>query len=461
MAYTEPTLNKYVMMSKGVATDFLNRVIPAYSIDNSKLVAFAGTRSGQSVPGWRKLIRKGKPASSPYSRDSQKLVESYTVGGAFSISYQTWVDQDRAWAAWRNFAFEGVRPLPVSSLYSHLPASIAKAEASALKKTYRKVLQGQQHLNSLAVLAEFNEVVRQFGAPFSSIVKLTQRHITRLQKRRRGLKGGPDLRNERWLDVLSSSYLEYVFGLEPLISDTKDVAEAFARWQYEKTGEARFKRRAVSRGEDLLATTVDSFESDDALTHFGVTVKTETQARVQYAVGIGTTLVAPFGSNERLLQLLGISPRNIVPALWEGLPWSWLIDYGVNIGDIIQGTFASTADVEWIVRSETLRTTRTVHSSFSEVETQKALDKTVEGFPLAKVRISQKLGSNVGKHQVVRTTFTRTIPASLGIPPLIIGFDPTLKRYANLLAVLIQMKDSWRKFSIPAKPYSKGVVKQR
>lgn len=453
MAYSKDTQQIYPWKKEWKTTN-IGYAVPAYSGSANQPLILPGTKSGESVPQWRGKVRKGLNAGSPYNLYAQK-VDKKTVefNRTFEIMYDSWSPDGRGgwyWEPWRTHKVIGNQCKPFSASYGHLVLSTSKAEATALKKTYQKVLQEQQHLNSLAVLAEFGDVIRQFGAPFSSIVKLTHKYLEALKMRRKGLKGGPRLRDEKWHEIMASSYLEYVFGLEPLIGDTERVAEAFARWNFEKTGEAKFRKAISGRGLETISTSVPNGDSYDGLTAFTGVTKVTTENRVQYKCGMSQTFQAPFGSNERLLQLLGVSPRNLLPALWEAVPWSWLMDYATNVGDIITAAATSTVDVKWIIKSVTRRTTRTTTLNFDAAMTNDNLRLLA---PLPSVaRIKSITGSQqVGYSNHVITSLTRTIPDTLGIPPLVFGFDPSLKQWGNLLAVMIQMRKSWGTFSVPSK----------
>lgn len=55
-------------------------------------------------------------------------------------------------------------------------------------------------------------------------------------------------------------------------------------------------------------------------------------------------------------HVLGLSAANITANVWEALPWSWLIDYFVNVGDVLaakQGRSVATPSLPCIMRKST------------------------------------------------------------------------------------------------------------
>lgn len=404
-----------------------------------KLVTLSvpSVKSGTRVDGWRKKIADGANASSAYSRSGTFLVSSEPGKVEFtgSVKVQTSVypaAYSEGYVPTRETMKGFASPMVVPS---HLAVSSDKANAAALTETYNKVLAAQRQLNGSAVVAEFAETLYMFGHPFKAIVDLSHRHFNRLTKERRRLKGTIPRQKEDWADIVSSTYLEYAFGLAPLINDAKGFAEALARWNFEGSEEILApKKKAVGRGSDKSSSSTTSlfgFDVPSRYLGFIEVKKKTTEAQAQYVVGLSATLQADFQSNERLIQLLGFSPSDWLPGLYEGVPWSWLLDYFTNAGDVLQAACTSTADVKWI--SKTLKTRTEEETSYNP------------NASLLKVFASQGvLNPNYrghgGRFKIVNQSLSRTVPPNLGIPPLIFEFPNRATQFLNMAAVLMQRK---------------------
>lgn len=395
-------------------------------------VKMTGNRTGTKLSNWKEIIRSGGNATTPYTLDRTKMLEM-TEGSSQAIM-QDWDPVKKTIYTVRETMTGYLSPEYANLI--HLVPDTSSAEATALTKVYKKIESTISHLNSAAVLAEGVDVIRQFGAPFSAIVDLTNRRLNRLQLESRGLKGSTTFRKIKFAEIVASSYLEYAFGLAPLISDTEKAAEALARWQHEATGESRSRQKAVGRGMDEKVTTSTTVNTQGmGLVHLD-NLRTHTEKRVQYVVGLDASAIAAFGSNDRLRQLLGFTPEKWIPAAWEVVPWSWLIDYFFNVQDILQSGVTSTAGVKWISKAVTQVTTRERSLDFNyKLSRERAMNTYgyVYGFTGT---------GSPGRTVRVRTTLTRSVPQSLGIVPLTVHYPVKWRQYANMAAVLIARRPS-------------------
>lgn len=387
-----------------------------------------GSRVCQSVPGYREIIRNGGNATGPYSLTASK-VERYKEG-SWSVSTTGIVPS----------VPETTNTHRVTGIASNLSVPVAnntlpsKAEAIALASAYRKIRQETERLNTLASAAEFTDVVRQFGAPFAALVDLSNKRLNRLELERRGLKGSIVFKKAKWARIVASTWLEYAFGLAPLISDTRKVAEAYARFQNdEELSKLLLRSKIVARGSDDLS--IPSYNSSLMFSSWvGVrrtTVDTQS-SRCQYVVGLNAPLTPDFGSNERLMQLLGIRAENLIPAAWEALPWSWLLDYFTNIGSILEAASTSTANVSWVSKTTTVRLSRKIVESLDYEVTKSrvaALSRKITG-----------TYNQTGETEIVSTTLTRQ-SAQLGVPPLSFELPTQAGQLANMAAVLLARRE--------------------
>jgi hypothetical protein len=314
----------------------------------------------------------------------------------------------------------------------HLSTNTSAATATALQRILAKIRSEQQFLNSAAVVAEGLDVIRQFGAPASALCDLLNRYLNRLYLESRGLKGSTAFRKVQWLKIVAATWLEYSFGLAPLISDSVKAAEALAHWQGEQDYEFRNRSRVVGRGTSesvsQTAPTGTSVYTSGKLVYSG-TDRKETKYKVQYVCGLRASHKADIGSNERLLQLLGWKPENWVPALWEVIPNSWLLDYFSNVGQILEAGVTSTADVTWTCKTVSQETVRTYMTPISVPMTRAQLAAYNWGL--------QSAGGHAGQWSQRRTTVTRDADAVLGCPPLVLTVPTEWKKLANMAAAVI------------------------
>jgi len=413
-------------------TLFTNDVLQQRS--NPWLFEFKGSKSGTGVSNYKQLIAEGANAASPFSCDLVKFVDVVPATGLTADAVDTF-DASRSW----HETFTGFAHSP--GVIGHLSASSSKADAIALKKIYSKIKSELSTLSGASSLAELGDVIRQFGKPFDAIIDLTNKRLNRLELERRGLKGTTVFRKARWAQIVAATWLEYAFGLAPLISDTRKAAEALGRWKLENEvgthlsdGLFHLRSRIVSRGEDEFASH-EILRDSPPLTNFVFDIRTKvtTVARVQYCCGLQASIQAQVGSTDRLQQLLGFTPQDWLPAAWEVVPWSWLVDYFTNVGEILNAAATSTAGVTWI--------TKTV-STVTEYKSVAVLDAaaTKAGFNVGSWLGTSVTGTSGGSWKQVRTTVERTIPLTLGVPPLYIRLPDKWGQLANMAAVLLSKR---------------------
>jgi hypothetical protein len=138
---------------------------------------------------------------------------------------------------------------------------------------------------------------------------------------------------------IPGGYLAYQFGWKPLVSDLKSMLDFTA--QVEKR---QNYWRSIIRGEKVKRVIVnDSFDSEwtytAATTMYGNvvgTVRRTTSEESWYSARLKflESIPDPSDTKEvfRIVYGLRLNPSTI----WNAVPWSWMIDYFTNIGDIIE-----------------------------------------------------------------------------------------------------------------------------
>jgi len=169
---------------------------------------------------------------------------------------------------------------------------------------------------------------------FSAYLKRTHR------LRRRRYPNNRELRK-----AIAGTWLEYVFGWKPLVGDIEDAVEA-----YRKLASHRETSFVIGEAFETLQASQDtvSLSAPNYLRWTETTVKKKTD-KLKFK---GVVRHAYSGVREdtasRVAELCGFRLEEFIPTVWELLPYSWLVDYFTNIGDILNGMHAVNADLAWI-----------------------------------------------------------------------------------------------------------------
>lgn len=140
--------------------------------------------------------------------------------------------------------------------------------------------------------------------------------------------------------VLSATYLEGVFGWLPLYSDVLSAADALTSYY-------------PNDSETVQVTVEDPYayiSSEMGVTRGSIRYNYRVYEVGQYSCRYkgAVWIVPPYLSSAGNMSRWGFDPiRDFVPTLWELIPYSFLVDYFTNIGDIVQSATFLRSNVAW------------------------------------------------------------------------------------------------------------------
>lgn len=135
---------------------------------------------------------------------------------------------------------------------------------------------------------------------------------------------------------VSELWLEYRFGWKPLISDIESGFDAFSKRLYDIPIE-KFRIREKRTSSETLRRSINSTPYSYDGVDLNIVREDRYTSTAQYIGAIYT----PITSQSSIPASLGFVPEEFVPVAWELMPYSFLIDYFVNIGDILQATYTA------------------------------------------------------------------------------------------------------------------------
>lgn len=289
---------------------------------------------GDSPQNWRERIKQCRSATSSLDGDSR----TYDFPNSnFAIRDDVVTLGSQKGKVRRRTlygAIEGTAQVPAVNP-ALLDATILKARAGYAKRA----LAEQQKVQSLVALGEIGQTVRMIRNAASLLNGGAYRYLASLLKRRKRYP------RKKLRHVISESWLEFSFGWQPLINDIDGMAHALAEATVNAT--KRFQRisyranyPSVSGG---ILTTVDHTAGGNLL--FRVH-RREVRTTVCHARFSGAVNLQPPGTNAVTNQF-GLRLRDIVPSLWELIPYSFAVDYFTNIGDMIAAYSLMQSDLRW------------------------------------------------------------------------------------------------------------------
>jgi hypothetical protein len=223
--------------------------------------------------------------------------------------------------------------------------------------------------------------------------------------------------------AVAGSWLEGVFGWTPLISDVQDGAKALARIC--NSGGSSIQRVAHF-AEDQQKTPLSEGPVGSYSGWSSVYSRGEELVRYRVSYFGGVYVEYP---KVAVMQQLGLSWADLPATIWELIPGSFLLDYFVNIQELIDSVRVLNVNWSYLGRSE-LRVARAT-SQLSRVDPMPDIPNVYTG---------SKFTAHGGMSTVDKVIFTRTgLEATSLIPSVQVEIPGLTSRHAlNIYALFAQ-----------------------
>lgn len=303
------------------------------------------------VPGFARRVAAGEVFFLPMSKTTTVAARKTGIGptrhwGPYTCDGQTVYHGDRDFGnqvenlhsvAVRGTLGNGLVPIgpailsnqEISNYLTELSTSVLNKrgrEASNLWETLAESKQSMTVLQSIA--KEMIKVVRIGGGLYARRKKLSPKSL---------LKGSVSLQRHA-----ASAYLGYRYGLSPLIRDAVAVMKALEK----NTGKVRISSRSSGT---LFA------ESSRVVTYSSSTFVQQINER-----SVDQVIIRCMSLDEYMASMLtnvGFTQKGLLTLPWELLPYSFVVDWAVNVGDVI-GSIVPVQGINQLGSCSTITRTR-------------------------------------------------------------------------------------------------------
>lgn len=289
------------------------------------------TRTGVGDPMFRSKVSKGVSATNAFSASRQFL---HYEPGSFTAYFNS-----------VGCPNHGVRRVfPYFGLNAHLwivnssvpQALVDSATNDASIAILKAIRDSQRQFSGPTFLGELREAIHMLKRPARALSEYT---LSSLKNMKALHKATPKARKSK---VLAESWLEFSFGWVPLAADLTDISTAaLSRF------DARISRVRVRRQSQDSSNVIQTFAADATNVNHRYEQCRVRTASVQFLAGVKVQSTRDLTPLQRVIALGGFDLSEVVPTAWELLPWSFLVDYFSNIGDVLTARFTSTEDVVW------------------------------------------------------------------------------------------------------------------
>jgi hypothetical protein len=314
-----------------------------FYVTNNELQGGAGTNR----PNWRAVIASRGDATNPWSADF------FTCRNGNGYAYATrLVNQVLPGCGqgthYTNDVHNGFMASPNAfvTLLTVMPETVRNA---AIGRFVSKARQAMSPFQGGVFLGELREAIRMIRNPASTLFRsITRSYPATATKRIRAIKTRrvpPGKRVSAATRVVADTWLEYSFGWTPLISDVKSGAEALARLLNYPYPLERVSAGASANEPGPTNLGLDGLYSY-GLSAWRIRGSRETH---EYSYRLhGGLRHASMGSASNAQTLASMNWTDVLPTVWELIPYSFLVDYFTNVGDVISAATFCRSDLTFI-----------------------------------------------------------------------------------------------------------------
>lgn len=294
---------------------------------------------GPNVPGWRDKLRQGIGVVTTLSGIRQTLKVDF--GGQYGNVFPP-----------RPKTVYGVSGGPIGIIAFSMPQANTvtsnTADVQARKKLLQSYISETQSFSGGKFLAELKDSIELVVHPVRSIYKKTYEYAGVVKRLGKVYQHRP----KTAAALLSESWLAFSFGVKPFVQDANDASQALNRLISSPRHDLRYVRGV---GHDRSFSQSKSQQILDGSTTAQILVSTSTDFSVRIE---GAFRQKPVGTSN-LLDEFGLNLSDIAPAVWEGIPWSFFVDYFTNVGECLDAWRMINVDQAWLIRTVRNRTTTT------------------------------------------------------------------------------------------------------
>lgn len=312
------------------------------SFSNDFTLGFS--RIGVDNPMFQSLINAGSGATNSMSVTVTEL--NYTPGRLL-YTYNPVNSVNFGKISYHTASGVGIQ-LPTAVWQSDVSSDALNKAAIGIRKKIKEV---DQKFSGPTFLGELSQTIALIKSPASALRGHTGLFLDRMARQK------AKQNKRQFSKTLADSWLEYSFGVAPLIKDITSIAEAAQNMVVEP----HLKRESFTGFAEKATSDLRS-----GVTPFGLNTYYSRdvidRCKAIYTVGVRPEVLRANNALEAVIAQGGFNLNEVLPTAWELLPWSFLIDYFSNIGDVISAATTSMTNVRWVQLTTIEETLFRVHS---------------------------------------------------------------------------------------------------
>jgi hypothetical protein len=218
----------------------------------------------------------------------------------------------------------------------------ALARDVTMTKAYAKL--NEADVQSTVFAQELGKAVAMMRSPFKKALKHLgeyQKHVDRAMRKFRNsglsqVEALQEIRARATLNAWRNAHLELNFGWKPIVMDINGAFKGLTRIAESKlnlpalrVSRDGWEHYYLGKGEVSVGRTPTGLQWGTA--SYQHTVQVRVNSGVAYVINEPSAA-------QSIQQAFGLGVSDIAPHVWEVLPYSWVFDYFVNVGDWLKSS---------------------------------------------------------------------------------------------------------------------------
>jgi hypothetical protein len=389
----------------------------------SGLTSWVDYRSGSPNPRWRNNIREHTSAGTPFAGGRFKISGNTTGMAKATLRAKSPVATHREIQHRVVGDIFNATDFAVLNEYSNIPM-MQRVSNGALSGFYGKAWGAIRQFQGGVFLGEIRETLNMIRRPAQGIRRLMDTYSVDVRRRIKRVQRGRPVDNRVFVSdahkVASDTWLQYALGMRPLMSDARSGAEALARLALQP--HEYIKVQFTTEEE---APSPDGFPSFIREISPIIYYRFNRRTKVGYTCRIiGEVKCEVLSPLKMSAEVLGFQPSDFVPTLYELIPYSFLVDYFSNVGQVISAWSFPLGNLAWHNR---------VIRSFTEREIDASLQAGYFNPNPSHYDLDDESGSNL-RLKLERTTVNRD-QGPLGFPSVAFEVPGSSLKWLNIGAL--------------------------
>jgi len=312
-----------------------NKIVGTYS---NGTYGYTRTTEHQT-PGWKQRIRYGLNSTTLLVGSMARL--RYVPGYAFRRVQGTF-DVPPVCS---DYEVKGcLCPLPSNPTYDG-GATIALSDNAAKTQFIKRARERMSAFSAGTFLGELGEAIRLIKRPGSALRQRIDQYARDAKRNFRRSRGPPHTRER----TLRDTWLEHQFGMAPLVSDVSSALKLTYKLLTHDDPSSWVSTSWIKK--EALCSDIAGSSASDVTASLNWTYREMRKFRA-YTKYYGRILIDVDERGHALASTqFGFSWHDFVPTIYNLIPYSFLVDYFTNLGDVIEAISFPTARIRWVVKS--------------------------------------------------------------------------------------------------------------